>query len=104
MRAKRYDIAIGLNDLYSKNEEITSKEVIQAIERGLSKYLIPFSLYETNGGYEYIGKKYICENSIVVSVISNTDEGLEEFVNIMKMFVHQETVLVQATDVEVEYL
>lgn len=104
MIAKRYDISIGLNDLYSNNEEISAKEVIKAIEKGLSKYLIPFSIYETNGGYEYKNNKYVCENSIVVSVISNTDDGLEEFVNVMKMFVHQESLLVQATDVEVEYL
>ena len=104
MISKRYDIVIGLNDLYSNNEEISTKEVIKAIEKGLSKYLIPFSIYETNGGYEYKSNKFVCENSIVVSVITNTNEGLEEFVNIMKMFVHQETILIQATNLEVEYL
>lgn len=104
MISKRYDIVIGLNDLYSNNEEISAKEVIKAIEKGLSKYLIPFSIYETNGGYEYKNNIFVCENSIVVSVITNTNEGLEEFVNIMKMFVHQETILIQATNLEVEYL
>lgn len=104
MIMKRYDIFIGLNDLYSNKEEVSSKEIIQAIERVMSKYSIPFSLYETNGGYEYVNNKFICENSVAVSVITNTDEGLQEFANIMKMFAHQETLLIQVTDVEVEYL
>lgn len=105
MKATRYNISIGLNDSYSKKEEVNTDELIGLLEYYFKKYKIDFSLCKINGGYFYddIGT-LVNENSIVITCITQSDDYLERFIAAIKMIMNQETILLEAKDIEVEYI
>lgn len=104
MQATKYNITFGLNDLYSNKEEVDIDTVMLLLENIFKRFEIHFSIYKSCGGYQYQNGKFILENTIVVTTISNTDEGMDYFISELKMLLNQETILLQKKTVELEYL
>lgn len=105
MKATRYNISIGLNDAYSKKEEVGTDELLQLLENYFIKYKVDFSLCKINGGYFYddIGA-FVNENSVVISYITQSDDYIERFIAAIKMVMNQESILLEAKEIEVEYI
>lgn len=95
---------IGLNDVESKLEEVNRDDLIELIEHVFITYKINFSLSLMDGGYSYNNDKFICENSVNITCITNTTEGMDEFVDNLKMLLNQESILVTKKQLEVEYV
>lgn len=104
MKAKRYNVSVGLNDSYSKTQEEILDDVIAVMEHFFSRYKIDFSLSKINGGYSYKDGEYTHENSIVFCFITTEMVEIERFINTIKMALHQETVLLEVQDIEVEFI
>lgn len=104
MKMTRYNITFGLNDIFSRNEEVNIDELIQFLENVFTKYKMDFSITKATGGYCYRDGKFVYENSAIVTVISNSNEGLDYFISEVKMLLNQETALLQTKQIEVEYV
>lgn len=105
MKAKRYNISIGLNDSYSKKEEVNTEELTNMLEYFFTKNKVDFSLCRINGGYFYddVGT-FVNENSIVISYITTEAPNIERFISAVKMIMHQETILIEEQEIEVEFI
>ena len=105
MKATRYNISIGLNDAYSKKEEVSTEELLKLLENYFTKNKIDFSLCRINGGYFYDDNgTFVNENSVVISYITQSDYYIERFIAAIKMVMNQESILLEAKEIEVEYI
>lgn len=101
----RIDIYIsnGLKD--SSNKEISIDDAKDKIAKVFSEYKIGFSINNQKGGYLYDDGTYIIENSLRITTTGNySDDIVHEFVEKLKEYFNQESVLICKKDIDVEYM
>ena len=103
MKSKRLDIYVGLTD--RKHNRL---ENVKTIRNEFSSYFtderIDFTITDLIGGYVLENGEYMVEDSIKISVDGISDkEIIKEFTDEVKKILDQESVLVDLTDIELEY-
>lgn len=104
MKNKRLDIYVGLgNQIHDKYDDA------EAAKNKFSSYFndeeIGFSIVEQVGGYVLENGKYIVENSLRISIIGDIDnDNIKTFANAVKDAFNQETVLINLTNIDSEYV
>ena len=103
MKSKRLDIYVGLSD---KNHNRLDN--INVIRNKFSSYFtderIDFTITDLIGGYVLDNGEYMIEDSIKISVDGIADKNvIKEFTDEVKKLLNQESVLVDLTNIELEY-
>lgn len=104
MSNKRYDIYIGCKNKYDKNKETFSDFTHRTLKNILTNIELGFSMTSIIGGYPHDDGTYVVEDSVKITVIGTfLEEDINLFINNLKSFYDQETVLLSVTDLEMEY-
>lgn len=103
MKSKKLDIYVGLSD-----QNHNRLKNIKAIRNKFSSYFkderIDFTITDLIGGYVLENGEYMIEDSIKITVTGISDKELiKEFTDEVKTLLNQESVLVDLTDIELEY-
>lgn len=90
----RYEIYIGLKDKDILNNEISTKKLMNDFKKEMPRLKIDFSLNMQKGGYINENGEYVAENSAKMVCVGNyNDEDLSKFIDAVKRFYNQETIL-----------
>lgn len=104
MILNRYDIYLGCKNKDFYDENNTVEYVSNRIRELLAITEIGFSITGQIGGYLHENGKYVIENSIKITLVSNEDE--EKFyplIDELKKEYDQETVLIISKKINVSY-
>ncbi len=99
-----YEIYMGFNDVSTNKEIVTPGEVIEIIEKYVSKKGQGFSIIRTRGAYSHLVGTMTFENSLILRMIGWDGQDAEVLARALKMYLNQESMIINRREVEVEYI
>ena len=104
MESIKYDIYLGFSDRDTLTQNVIPEQVINRLAEVFSEWQIGFSLVKQFGGYVFEDGTYICENSIIVTLIADPNvEDITPSIYRLKEQLNQESVLVVKKSLERDY-
>lgn len=89
-----YQIIIGCNDSFSKDEYVKYDELSKIIVDFFRRKEVDFSLLKQDGGYLYNDGSFVLENGVCVTIIGADDTKIINLAKSFKMIMNQDEVLV----------
>lgn len=102
-QCRQIDIIIGLNDASGKTQLISSDEMLGLIDGFFSKEETAYSALSVAGGYTNYRGEYYNEDGIELIFIDPDEDRVLKLASALKMYLDQESVLVQKKEIEVAY-
>ena len=98
----KYTLYVGLNDKYSKVQEISTIEAFKIVSNVLASHTGGGTIYEAHGIYTHEDGSIVIENTLRCEVITEDRRSVDEAVRIIKQVLNQESVIIQRDDITSE--
>ena len=95
-----YEIYMGFNDVSTNKEIVTPGEVIEIIEKYVSKKEQGFSIIRTRGAYSHLVGTMTFENSLLIELIGIDHDSAERMALLLKKKVNTDSVMVTREYIE----
>ena len=95
---------MGFSDLSTREEIVSPDEIIGIIEKLGIKKQQGFSIIRAKGAYSHLIGEMTFENSIILRMIGWSEEDAAAVARSLKMYLNQESVIVNQREIGVEYI
>lgn len=101
----RYNIYVGMFDKDTKQQEISTQDflnIVRSVMRSL--HIDNYTIIKCKGHYKHIDNTIVCEPSIMIDIISDTQFFYQKLTSIKVRLckeLNQESVLITRTEVEI---
>ena len=93
-----YEVTIGLFDQESKKQEISTPDALETVTRYVIDHCGGGTITTGNGVYTHEDGTIVVEPSIIVKIVGAKFEQIGKLVDDVKVFLNQESVLVEMTE------
>lgn len=97
---KKYTLYLGLNDKDTKRQEVSTIEAYKIITNILASDFGGGTIYEAKGIYKHDDGKVVIENTLRIEILFADEKAIRKLVGDLKKMFNQESVAVQAEEIE----
>lgn len=103
LKKTKYDIFIGLNDMQTFKEELSTEEIMRHILNYFEREGVDFSMSFLDGAYQYENREFVSEKSLALNLIGADEAFVHRIGRALKTLLNQENVLISKSEVEVMF-
>ena len=96
----KYTLYIGLNDKDTKRQQLDTLEASKIVQNILTEKTDGGTIYNATGVYRHHDGTIIIENTLRVEIVAVALEAIQEAVDIIKIALNQESIIMQTERVE----
>lgn len=92
--AHQVTIYVGLNDSETGVQKFDTEKYLSILKTVCQSYRVPFSVQVINGGYFHEDGRYTEENTLMLTLVNQSENVTTEIAKDLCAFFHQESVMV----------